>query len=181
MDFISKEIRKLRKEQGITLKELSKMTELSVSFLSQVERGTSSMTITSLKKIADALGVTMKELLKEEDKNELYTTKKENQNLSRLDRSFMKYMRLSGKFESRDMEAILMKIEPNSKDEGEVPHKGEEFHYVLKGNAVFSLDGERYEIKEGESIHFPSTIPHSVSNEEDEEVVILSVLTIRLF
>lgn len=59
MDDISKKIRGLRIQKGLTLKELSEKTDLSVSFLSQVERGASSLAITSLKKIADALGVKM--------------------------------------------------------------------------------------------------------------------------
>ncbi|MDY0393443.1 helix-turn-helix transcriptional regulator [Virgibacillus halophilus] len=41
----------------MTLKDLAECTGLSVSFLSQVERGTSSLAITSLKKISDAFGM----------------------------------------------------------------------------------------------------------------------------
>ena len=57
MDEISEKIRTLRRENNLTLKELSEKTGLSISFLSQVENGTSSLAITSLKKIADALNV----------------------------------------------------------------------------------------------------------------------------
>ncbi|MCD6436160.1 MAG: helix-turn-helix transcriptional regulator [Clostridiales bacterium] len=77
MKKIAQEIRKIRKSKGITLKKLSEKTELSISFLSQIERGISSMTITSLKKISDALGVTMQELLSIED-NQHFTQKKES-------------------------------------------------------------------------------------------------------
>ena len=52
MESVSKKIRKIRREKNITLKELSEKTELSVSFLSQFERGISSITLVSLKKIA---------------------------------------------------------------------------------------------------------------------------------
>lgn len=51
MEEIFQKIKQLRFEQGMTLKELSEKTELSVSFLSQIERGTSSLAITSLKKL----------------------------------------------------------------------------------------------------------------------------------
>jgi len=56
---IADKIRDLRKEKGLTLKDLSTKTGLSVSFLSQVENGASSLAITSLKKIAEAFDVTM--------------------------------------------------------------------------------------------------------------------------
>lgn len=47
---VNKKIKDLRIEKSTTLKDLSQETELSVSFLSQIERGSSSLAITSLKK-----------------------------------------------------------------------------------------------------------------------------------
>lgn len=64
MEEINKKIKELRIQKGLTLKDLSERTELSISFLSQVERGTTSLAITSLKKIADALNTKMAEFLK---------------------------------------------------------------------------------------------------------------------
>ena len=58
MESVSNKIRKIRRENNITLKELSERTDLSVSFLSQFERGVSSITLVSLKKIAEALNLT---------------------------------------------------------------------------------------------------------------------------
>ncbi len=54
---IAEKIRNLRKEKNLTLKDLGEKTGLSISFLSQVENNSSSLAITSLKKIADALNV----------------------------------------------------------------------------------------------------------------------------
>ncbi|MDE0583516.1 helix-turn-helix domain-containing protein, partial [Planococcus sp. A6] len=50
-------LKKLRKERKLTLKQLAQETGVSISFLSQVERGKSSVTLESLRKIADALHV----------------------------------------------------------------------------------------------------------------------------
>ena len=50
-------LKSLRKERKLTLKDLAAETGVSISFLSQVERGKSSVTLESLKKIADALSV----------------------------------------------------------------------------------------------------------------------------
>ena len=54
---ISSTLKKLRKERKLTLKELAERTDVSISFLSQVERGKSGVTLESLRKIADALNV----------------------------------------------------------------------------------------------------------------------------
>ncbi len=55
-------IRNLRKEADLTLKQLSHRSGLSVSLLSQIERAESSASISSLFKIASALGVKVHEL-----------------------------------------------------------------------------------------------------------------------
>ena len=52
-------IRMLRKERLLTLKQLSNKTALSVSLISQIELGKSAASISTLRKLATALGVTM--------------------------------------------------------------------------------------------------------------------------
>lgn len=54
---IGQNIRRIRKEQSLTLKQLARRTSLSVSLLSQIERAESSASVSSLYKIAVALGV----------------------------------------------------------------------------------------------------------------------------
>ena len=50
-------IRSIRQERAMTLKQLAKRTVVSVSLLSQIELGKSSASISTLRKIAAALGV----------------------------------------------------------------------------------------------------------------------------
>ena len=59
---IGETIRGLRKERGLTLKQMARRTGLSVSLLSQIERAESSASISSLYKIATALDVRVREL-----------------------------------------------------------------------------------------------------------------------
>lgn len=62
---IGETIRNLRKERGLTLKQMARRTGLSVSLLSQIERAESSASISSLYKIATALDVRVRELFGE--------------------------------------------------------------------------------------------------------------------
>ncbi len=55
LETIGKNIRAARKEQSLTLKQMSRRTGLSVSLLSQIERAESSASVSSLFKIARAL------------------------------------------------------------------------------------------------------------------------------
>jgi DNA-binding NtrC family response regulator len=55
-------IRVLRKERELTLKQLANKTALSVSLISQIELGKSAASVSTLRKLATALGVTMSAL-----------------------------------------------------------------------------------------------------------------------
>jgi DNA-binding NtrC family response regulator len=59
---IGRHIRELRKARGLTLKQVARRTNLSVSLLSQIERAESSASVSSLFKVATALDVRITEL-----------------------------------------------------------------------------------------------------------------------
>jgi DNA-binding NtrC family response regulator len=59
---IGRQIRDLRKARGLTLKQMARRTNLSVSLLSQIERAESSASVSSLFKIATALDVRLTDL-----------------------------------------------------------------------------------------------------------------------
>jgi DNA-binding NtrC family response regulator len=59
---IGRNIREMRKARGLTLKQMSRRTKLSVSLLSQIERAESSASVSSLFKVATALDVRITEL-----------------------------------------------------------------------------------------------------------------------
>ena len=56
-------LRVYRQQQGLTLQELSEKTGVSNSQLSELERGTYTMTVRSLRRISAGLGVSPAELL----------------------------------------------------------------------------------------------------------------------
>jgi transcriptional regulator with XRE-family HTH domain len=63
-------LRNLRRERGLRLVDLAKMTDLSVSFISQVERGLTNPGMRSLILMADALEVRPHSLLEETSQSE---------------------------------------------------------------------------------------------------------------
>lgn len=60
--LLGAKIRMLRKERGLTLKQLANKTGLSVSLISQIELGKSAASVSTLRKLAAALGVSMSSL-----------------------------------------------------------------------------------------------------------------------
>ncbi|MDM5196741.1 XRE family transcriptional regulator [Fictibacillus enclensis] len=177
---ISKRIKELRLERKLTLKELSEKTGLSISFLSQVERASSSIAITSLKKIADAVEVPISSFF-EDYANKNYIVKADEQKPFRIEGSGVIYTRLGGEFAGRTVEPLLLILPPGQPNEKAVNHPGEEFYYVIEGMVHFEVDGKEYTVKSGDSIHFPSTTTHYMTNPYNLNAKVLCFVTPVIF
>ncbi len=55
--WVGQQVRDLRKARRLSLKELSRVSGLSIGLLSQIERGTSSPSLRSLQALSKAFGV----------------------------------------------------------------------------------------------------------------------------
>ena len=78
--MVGNNIKRKRKELGLTLKELSTLVNISVSFLSDIENGRSNPSLERLKGIAEGLGCTVSFLIGEinsDNKEEYYLEKEE--------------------------------------------------------------------------------------------------------
>ena len=177
---VSKRIRELRLEKKLTLKDLSEKTGLSISFLSQVERAASSIAITSLKKIADAVEVPITSFF-EDYANNNYKVKAEEQKPFRIEGSGAIYTRLGGEFPGRQVEPLLVTFPPGEPKEKTVTHPGEEFYYILEGAMIVTVEGKEYILKPGDSIHFPSTISHTITNPLDHDAKVFCFVTPVIF
>ncbi|NGP44894.1 cupin domain-containing protein [Bacillaceae bacterium SIJ1] len=180
MEQIYRKIRDLRQRNNMTLKDLSERTELSVSFLSQIERGASSLAIHSLQKIADAFDVNIGYFFEEQDRQS-YLVRRAQKKPFQIKGFESEYIRLNGEFANRSLAPFEVVIKPYQKRTKTFTHPGEEFYYVLKGAMIFTLDQEEFYLREGESIHFPSTIPHFGENPLSEESRLLCVITPVIF
>lgn len=182
---IGASIRALRHEQGLSLRDLSRLTGFSVSFLSLVERGRSSLALTSLQTIATVLGTTVGRFFPEQAaprKSDRPHVARASGNGRQLSTGSQRtYRVLSGRGFSRALEPLLVRVEPSETLEEPYAHEGEEFAYVLSGSLLYVIDGVEYRLGPGDSIHFQATVPHSIQNDGDEPVEALWVLTPRLF
>ena len=94
----------------------------------------------------------------------------------------MDYLSLAKSKINRHMEPLIINICPAQPNDYELSsHEGEEFIYILEGTAKFTVDGKEYVVTEGESIHYPSTLLHSIVNIENRELVFLCIVTPTIF
>lgn len=180
MKEISENIKMLRKQAGMTLKDLSEKTGLSVGFLSQIERGNSNIAIPSLKKIADVFNVNMSEFFIDKS-NFSFLTRKDERQVFHVEGLDTVYLNLGGNFDKRVLAPYVLILEPNQKKRKSFKFAGEEFYYVLKGTVKFTIENREYLLKEGDAIHFPSYLEHYGENPSNEETHLLGVITPVVF
>lgn len=181
MEELHYRIKALRMERNLTLKEMSDQTGLSLSFLSQIERGASSLSISSLKKISDALGIHINYFFQDKEEVQHFVVRSEDQHPFTTGKGSQTYARLTGTFSNRRLEPLKVTLPPGMHEEHSYSHSGEEFYYVLKGEVIFYLNDEKHHLVEGDTIHFPSSMIHQWENPLEVESTVISVVTPTIF
>ncbi|WP_240315605.1 helix-turn-helix domain-containing protein [Sporosarcina sp. PTS2304] len=136
-------LKSLRKERKLTLRELAALTDVSISFLSQVERGKCSITLESLKKVADALHV---------NPTVFFPANEEDLTLENRNQQFY-YKDLSNNIHDAAYWPILVTLQPGQNDGNEFTHSGHEFLFVIEGVLTVSIDGKKNRTN-GKAIHY---------------------------
>lgn len=175
--MIGKKIHSLRKAKGMTLQQISDLSGLSASFLSQVERDLASPTVISLAHIAHALGVGVSYFFPPPP-NEALMVRSYERHPFRLEDGLVVYARLGGDFEGRSLEPLFVTYPPRFASEV-FSHEGEEFLYVLDGQIEIHLDGASYCLNPHDSMHFMSRHVHRVENSNDTPAQVIFVNTPR--
>lgn len=172
---IGQKIKSLRKEKKLTLKEIAERTELSISFLSQVERMKSSLTLESLKKISEALEVNPSFFFSsEEGETQPTVVRAIGENDDFTVNQFI-YKDLSGNYSGLGFSPLLVILNPGENKGSQFTHHGKEFLYVLDGVLTVQVNNEEYYLKPNDSIIIDSTRPHYWLNLTDLPVKFLCV------
>ncbi len=173
-------VRVLRQRKEWTLEELSSRCGLSISFLSQVERGLSSLSIPSLHSICEALEVPITHFLATTTVNgPLVVRAGEPHNRVRIGDSQVTYDLLSSSIPGRVLEALIAEYPPHYHPLLDT-HEGEEFGYVLEGEVTLQVEDNKETLAPGDSFHILSSQLHTVQNPSNKPAKILWVLTMKL-
>lgn len=171
IEQLGKKIKRIRLERGMTLKILAEKTGFSISFLSQLERGKSSATLESLKKISIVFGVNPSYFFEEEEADSDHALIMEQ----RMDAHQIYYKDLGTALSKRDFAPLYVILKPGQIEGNLMTHIGQEFLYVIEGTLTVRLENQVYELGPSESIMIDSTRPHYWYNYTDKEVRLLCV------
>ncbi len=172
-------LRRLRRERSLSLIDLSARTNLSIGFLSQIERGKSSPTLRALVSMADALGVGLGDLFPQAgaggDQTATIVRGAARSELQ-LWRSGIRKQLLTPHTEGSKLSLYIVEMEPGASTGDELyTHGGEEAGLVLSGAMSLSVENESWTLREGDSFRFLSSRPHRFSNAAEGETRVLWV------
>jgi DNA-binding transcriptional MerR regulator len=166
--------RRLRMRRKLSLAQVARATSVSVGFLSALERGQMSCSISTLRRIARFYKTNI---------ISLFETNGEGQHLVRpsqrkiLETSPNVRMELLA-WGNTAMEPHLFRVKPGGGSGESYSHEGEEFLHVLRGEFELWLHNEgRFRLKAGDSLYFESSTPHRWKNPGRAEAWILWVNT----
>jgi transcriptional regulator with XRE-family HTH domain len=162
--------------RGLTLAQLAAQVNLTVSALSQIERGASDPSLSSLRRIAAAFDLPMFRFLVGTAQREVV--------MRRDRRTRLRFAAQEAEFElvsadtSGAFEILSLVLAPGAASvTGISVHAAEECSVVLRGRLVVELDGETHVLDEGDSVTILSDLPHRFTNPGPGDAEILMVLS----
>lgn len=172
-------LRARRKALGLTMQKVAEDAGLTIGFISQIERGLASPSLSSLAAVSRVLDLETGELFAQPPSPGAMTTAGARP-VYGLDPAAMTYERISSSFPGNTLRAVLIHEAPGHRSEP-IRHEGEELFYILQGALTVEIEGQRQILRAGDSIHFASTRVHSSWNHTDQPTTILHVCTMDVF
>lgn len=161
---VAARLRDLREARGISMRALAAQSGLSANALSMIERGKASPSVSTLYKLAGALGISITAFF------EMENEKKQVVFLKQDERTRMPFPR--GVFEALGGEQFTGRVEPfmltlesgASCGPNSITHTGHEFIFCLRGKLDYYVEKHLYQLAPGDSLLFASTLQHRWRN-----------------
>ncbi len=161
-------LRELRRRANLSLEAVAGRSDLSVGFLSQIERGLSSPSLRVLATLADVLGVGIAALFGNQgsgDASHGVIIRAAERAELKLWRSGISKQLLNPTGADSKLNLFLVQMEPGGSTGDELyTHDGEEAGLVLEGEMTLTVDDETWRLKTGDSFRFASRRPHRFGN-----------------
>jgi transcriptional regulator with XRE-family HTH domain len=190
-----------RKERGIKVTELARAIGVSPSLISQIERGQSQPSVSTLFGLAAALGVPVDAFMepdaqsapvpghgvadageqsapgaaKPANRADRYMVRRDGRAVLDIEGG-VRWERLTPQTLPH-VEFLELVYAPGAQSHPELyRHPGTEMVLVLSGRLNITVGFELYELEPGDSMHFPSSLPHRYSNPSDQETRAVTVI-----
>ncbi|MEO0701777.1 MAG: cupin domain-containing protein [Pseudomonadota bacterium] len=176
---IGRRIRTRRQKAQMTLQAVAEVAEISTGYLSLIERDKAVPTLTTLDRIARALGTGLEQFVVRPGPVDCMT-RSDTRPRFYLGSDLLGYERVSAQFPGAELSSYVLTVAPGYHSE-KVVHAGEEHIYVLSGQMRLWLDDGTFNLATGDSVHYTSERSHGWANPFDEPAQVLWTGTHDIF
>jgi len=168
---------------GLSLRDLAERSGVSAPMLSQVERGETSPTLAVAGRIATGLDLSLSQLLRLDEDGHVVIVRRGQGRKRR--RGGHRVEELTPALPGQRADVSLHRLAPGAAtggvDDPPIHEPGSrETAVVLKGTATLAVDGERHELRTGDSVTFDADLAHRFENDGDEPAELLAVVAAGL-
>jgi transcriptional regulator with XRE-family HTH domain len=163
-NFIAVNLKEARAKKHLTLDEASRLTGVSRSMLSSIEKGDVNPTISVLWKIAKGYKMKFTSIIEDQSRPYHVIRGADIHPLTEGDGRYVNYPIFPFE-EDRLFETYRIRIDRGGRLDAQ-PHMAdtEEYITVFSGKVRITAGGESSDLAEGDSIHFLADVPHSYEN-----------------
>lgn len=170
---IGPRLRQLRRKRGASLADVAHAVEISVGFLSALERSQMSASVGTLRRLARFYRTNILDFFDPSESNRRLVSPEKRKVLQAGPGVRMELLAWGNTV----MEPHLFRIAPQADSGESYSHQGEEFLFLLRGELEIALNGKEYSLKRGDSFYFESSTPHHWKNPGRSETWVLWINT----
>lgn len=174
---VGKQLKAIRSMKGVSQRELAKLSGVTNAMISQIEKNQVNPSIGSLKKILDAMSISMGDFftidIEAEDK--IFFNADE---LVDIGDGVISMLLVGSQKKGRKL-AVLHETYPPGADTGTdfMQHEGEEGGIVLRGEIEITVGNQKQILKAGDSYYFETRKPHRFRNTGKVDCELISAAT----
>lgn len=172
---VGRHIRRLRRYQQLTLQNVADKCGFTKSLLSKIENGKIIPPVSTLVKIAGALGTNVAALMTKGDNFDCVFIPAYGDIDSAPTESGYAVLPLAVEFKEKKMQPCICTVNAKDLSDKVNSHLGEEFIFILEGSMDFLVDETTYTLGPKDSIFFNSIRDHYIAKVHSDKVVYLNI------
>ncbi|MFC2029501.1 helix-turn-helix domain-containing protein [Chloroflexota bacterium] len=174
---VGKRLRALRNERGLSLRALAALCQLSPNTISLVERGESSPSVSTLQRLATALGVKIHFFFVDPAEPVMTILTRAGHRIRSGSASVL-LESLGYGIEDQSCDPFMVTLKTGaSSGRHMMAHPGSEFIHCLEGEIDIEVAGEGYRLLQGDTVLFRAEQPHRWRNPGNEPAMFIMVMT----
>lgn len=178
-------VRKLRKEMGMTIDDLSEKSGFTSSYISQVERNLIEPSLSALSKICKVLEISPYYFIDNQENGVIITRKEDRQKLliTRNNKELQFLVPINDEKKSKFKFGVYeTTISPGKWDsQNFIIIDSDKCVIIKRGTLLVNINDYNELLQEGDSIYICSNIPHKLYNPTEEVCEIICIISPQIY